>query len=122
MAPQGAGDADARAAPDQAPPAANGKPAGGGGPPGGRTVFSLVQLRGSLPLLWSRPPNLELRPEARMCRDLELQGAALQSHLADLRQRYQVCSGRARGFGCSSVCSRPAHGAAIWPWEGGMGS
>lgn len=54
---------------------------------GRRRWTAFVQLRGSIPLLWSQKPNLRWQPQPYM-RPQDDQMDAFVAHLAELRRRY----------------------------------
>jgi SacI homology domain len=47
-----------------------------------------VQIRGSIPLFWSSPVNLQYHPPVRLGEDDSLNSAALQQHALQLAQHY----------------------------------
>ena len=54
---------------------------------------SHVQLRGSVPLLWSQPPDVWPSPSARVVRDLEVQAASFRKFTTGMLQGHQVGEG-----------------------------
>lgn len=55
-------------------------------------VFSYVQLRGSIPLIWSQNPNLQLNPPVNPVSDFNLHLNAYNRHIADVISNYdRVC-------------------------------
>ena len=54
---------------------------------------SHVQLRGSVPLLWSQPPDVWPSPAARVVREREVQAATFGKFAAGMLQGHQVCCG-----------------------------
>lgn len=72
------------------PASSAGASAPAAGAPRGVRRFALVQLRGSVPVLWCAPPNLEWSPRVRVCPDTDKQTQALQTFLTELRSIYKV--------------------------------
>ena len=60
---------------------------------------SHVQLRGSVPLLWSQPPDVWPSPSAHVVREREVQAASFGKFAAGLLQGHQVCLGEGKGGG-----------------------
>ena len=59
------------------------------GPDGGVAVSSLVQVRGSIPLLWSQRPNLKYKPTTHVAPP-EAYGPAFQRHARGMLEQYKV--------------------------------
>ena len=57
--------------------------------PQGRVVSAFVQVRGSIPLLWSQIPNIKYKPTTRLAPAPASQ-PAFDRHIADLVQGYKV--------------------------------
>ena len=57
------------------------------GQPKSRHISSFVQMRGSIPLLWSQKPNLKWQPEPDL-RNLDEQFNCVEKHLNSLFQQY----------------------------------
>ena len=57
--------------------------------PQGRVVSAFVQVRGSIPLLWSQIPNIKYKPTTRLAPPAAYQ-PAFDRHIADLVQGYKV--------------------------------
>jgi len=55
----------------------------------GSIVASFVQLRGSIPLLWTQLPNIKYKPPTKIL-DGAAASSAFDAHVDDLVQRYQV--------------------------------
>ena len=56
---------------------------------GGGLVSSFVQIRGSIPLLWSQVPNIKYKPTTRLAPKSAYQ-PAFDSHIASIVQIYKV--------------------------------
>jgi hypothetical protein len=55
-----------------------------------QVIASFTQLRSSVPLLWSSPPDLSPRPAVTLCLDSATQQAAIEAHVQQLKESYQV--------------------------------
>ena len=55
------------------------------------TTSSFVQIRGSIPLLWSQIPNIKYKPPTRIAPPSAYQ-AAFDRHFKSLVEQYQVSS------------------------------
>lgn len=53
-------------------------------------VSSFVQMRGSIPLLWSQIPNIKYKPATELA-PLEASERAFDAHIKDLLSVYEVC-------------------------------
>ena len=81
--------------------------------PKGAAVSSYVQVRGSIPILWSQKPNLKYKPTTRVAPP-EVYGPACQQHIRRLLDIYQVlmrCS-RHSALSLSGRLSRTCTGSA----------
>jgi hypothetical protein len=58
----------------------------------------LFQVRGSIPMLWSQPPNVLLRPPAFAIKDKLKQESVFSLFTENMIARYQVSSGFANVF------------------------
>ena len=57
--------------------------------PSGTVVSSFVQIRGSIPLLWSQIPNIKYKPTTRLAPKTAYQ-PAFDRHVSDLVSSYKV--------------------------------
>ena len=57
--------------------------------PSGTVVSSFVQIRGSIPLLWSQIPNIKYKPTTRLAPKSAYQ-SAFDRHVSDLVNSYKV--------------------------------
>ena len=61
-----------------------------GGDKGQGVTSSFVQMRGSIPLLWSQIPNIKYKPTTLLA-PLEDSEQAFDAHIKDLLKFYKVC-------------------------------
>ena len=54
-------------------------------------LSSFVQIRGSIPLLWSQIPNVKYKPPTRMSPEAATE-PAFDAHISDILQSYKVLS------------------------------
>jgi phosphatidylinositol 4-phosphatase len=59
--------------------------------PKGTVLSSFVQLRGSIPLMWSQIPNIKYKPTTRIAPP-DTYARAFDRHVTDLLDIYKVCS------------------------------
>ena len=52
------------------------------------SVLSYLQIRGSIPLVWSQLPNLKLNPSITVLNDFNVNFNAFTKHLTSLIERY----------------------------------
>lgn len=57
--------------------------------PSGTVLSSFVQIRGSIPLLWSQIPNIKYKPTTRLAPKTAYQ-PAFDRHVSDLVNSYKV--------------------------------
>lgn len=58
--------------------------------PKGSILSSFVQVRGSIPLMWSQIPNIKYKPTTRIAPP-ETYSKAFDRHVTDLLDVYKVC-------------------------------
>ena len=75
--------------PGEAAAAAAGAGAGAAAAAPSRALASFVQVRGSIPLVWSQVPDIRYKPTARLLGDRE-SGAAAEAHFASLLDAYHA--------------------------------
>jgi len=75
--------------PGEAAAAAAGAGAGAAAAAPSRALASFVQVRGSIPLVWSQVPDIRYKPTARLLGDRE-SGAAAEAHFASLLDAYRA--------------------------------
>lgn len=83
---------------------------------------SFVQLRGSIPLMWSQIPNIRYKPNTRVA-PLEDSERAFDAHIKDLLSTYQVQISlliqQASAMGIMTLASLPC---CPFSWDGPSGS
>jgi hypothetical protein len=77
---------------------------------GGAVLASYVQLRGSIPLVWTQIPNIKYKPPTKL---LEGAGsaAAFDAHVEALLDKYKARGGGGAVGGANLLLSAPAFNA-----------
>ena len=77
-------------------------------------LSSFVQIRGSIPLLWSQIPNVKYKPPTRMS-PVAATEPAFDAHVSDLLQSYKVPSRRWALWHSTAQHSLVEHDTALDP-------